>query len=55
MPTKGHIAFDDLNYSGGIGLRARLSGAVVLRTDVAWSREGWRWIWSMSDISRRRF
>ena len=55
VPTKGHIAADDLNYSGGIGLRGRLRGAIVLRTDVARSREGWRWIWSMSDISRRRF
>jgi hypothetical protein len=44
-----------MNYSGGIGLRARVRGAVVLRMDVARSREGFRWIWSMSDVSRRRF
>jgi len=29
--------------------------ASVLRFDVARSREGFRWIWSMSDISLRRF
>ena len=38
-----------------IGLRARVRGAVVLRMDVARSREGFRWICSMSDVSRRRF
>ena len=55
VPEKGRVNFYELNYSGGIGLRARLRGAVVLRMDVATSREGTRWIWSMSDISRRRF
>jgi outer membrane protein assembly factor BamA len=54
-PTKGHINTDDLNYSGGLGVRVRLGGAIVLRTDVAKSSEGWRVIWSLSDVSRRRF
>ena len=36
----------DLNYSGGIGLRVRVRDAVVMRMDVATSREGTRWIWS---------
>jgi hypothetical protein len=55
VADKAHIDFSGLNYSGGIGLRARVRGAVVLRMDVAHSREGTRWIWSMSDVSRRRF
>ena len=55
VPLKGGVDFSKLNYSGGIGLRARMRGAVVLRMDVAASREGVRWIWSLSDISRRRF
>jgi len=55
VPEKGHIDFNALNYSGGLGMRVRLRGAVVLRMDVARSREGVRWIWSLSDISRRRF
>ena len=55
VPKKGNIDFSGLNYSGGIGLRARIRGAVVLRMDVAGSREGFRWIWSLSDISRRTF
>ena len=55
VPEKGRVNFSELNYSGGIGLRARVRGAVVLRMDVARSREGFRWIWSMSDVSMRRF
>ena len=55
VPEKGQFNFSGLSYTGGIGLRARVRGAVVLRMDVARSREGTRWIWSMSDVSRRRF
>jgi outer membrane protein assembly factor BamA len=55
VPEKGRVDFSGLRYSGGIGLRARVRGAVVLRMDVAHGSEGTRWIWSMSDVSRRRF
>jgi len=55
VPRKGRVDYSGLNYSGGIGLRFRVRGAVVIRTDLAKSREGYRWIWSMSDVSRRRF
>jgi len=55
VPTKGHIAFDDLNFSGGLGFRVRFGDAIVMRTDFAKGREGWRFIMSLSDVSRRRF
>src|SRR5262245_3348707 len=55
VSEKGEIDFSGLNYSGGVGFRARVNDAIVLRFDIARSREGLRWIWSMSDISRRRF
>jgi outer membrane protein assembly factor BamA len=55
VPDKDHIDFSGLNYSGGLGLRVRLRNAIVLRMDVARSREGMRWIWSISDVSRRVF
>jgi hypothetical protein len=55
VADKGQIDFTKLNYSGGVGLRVRLRNAIVLRMDVARSREGVRWIWSISDVSRRVF
>jgi hemolysin activation/secretion protein len=55
VAEKGKIDFSGLNYSGGIGFRARIQETIVLRFDIARSREGVRWIWSMSDVSRRRF
>ena len=55
VAKKGNVDFSDLIYSGGIGMRVRLRGAIVLRMDVATGREGTRWIWSISDVSRRRF
>ncbi len=55
VPEKGNIDLSKLNYSGGVGLRVRLRNAIVLRMDVAKSREGLRWIWSISDVSRRVF
>jgi surface antigen Omp85-like protein len=55
VPEKRDIFRSEMNYSGGIGFRARVNDAIVLRFDIARSREGLRWIWSMSDISRRRF
>ena len=55
VPEKSNVGFSHLDYSGGIGFRARLNDAVILRFDVANSREGLRWIWSVSDVSRRRF
>ena len=46
VAEKGNVDFSELNYSGGIGLRVRVRDAVLLRMDVATSREGTRWIWS---------
>jgi outer membrane protein assembly factor BamA len=55
VPQKGQVSLSNLKYSGGIGFRGRVQDAIVLRFDVARSEEGWRWIWSLSDISRRLF
>jgi outer membrane protein assembly factor BamA len=55
VPEKGRVSLSNLKYSGGIGFRGRLQDAIVLRFDIARSEEGWRWIWSLSDISRRVF
>jgi outer membrane protein assembly factor BamA len=55
VPEKGRVDLANLKYSGGIGFRGRVQDAIVLRFDIARSEEGWRWIWSLSDISRRLF
>jgi outer membrane protein assembly factor BamA len=44
VSDKSQVDFSGLNYSGGIGFRARLRDAIVLRFDIAASREGVRWI-----------
>ena len=55
VSEKGNVDLTNLNYSGGIGFRARIQNAIVLRFDIAASHEGVRWIWSVSDVSRRLF
>ncbi len=54
-PTKSEINFADLKYSGGIGFRFRLADSVVSRIDFALGREGFRWMWTFSDIYKVRF
>ena len=55
VSEKGNINLSNLNYGGGIGFRARVQDAIVLRFDIARSREGMQWIWSVSDVSHRLF
>ena len=55
VSEKANIDLTNLNYSGGIGFRARIQNAIVLRFDIARSHEGFRYIWSVSDVSRRLF
>ena len=45
----------NLNYSGGLGFRVRARSAVVSRIDFAVSREGFRLIWTFSDIFKPRW
>ncbi|HSF17858.1 MAG TPA: hypothetical protein VLK65_20125 [Vicinamibacteria bacterium] len=52
---RGDVDFADLRYSGGIGFRFRLLDAVVSRIDLAWSREGFRFMWTFSDIYKARY
>lgn len=49
------VDFSDLDYSGGLGFRFRLLDAVVSRIDFAWSREGFRFMWTFSDIYKARY
>ena len=55
VPLKREVDVSHLNYSGGIGFRFRVRSAVVSRTDFAVSREGFRMIWTFSDIFKSRW
>ena len=55
VPLKREVDVTRLNYSGGIGFRFRVRSAVVSRTDFAVSREGFRMIWTFSDIFKSRW
>jgi outer membrane protein assembly factor BamA len=50
VPLKREVNFDALHYSGGLGVRVRLGSAVVTRIDFAHSSEGFRWMWTFSDV-----
>jgi outer membrane protein assembly factor BamA len=55
VPEKKGLNFADLKYSGGVGFRFRLLDAVVSRIDFAVSTEGFRWMWTFSDINKARW
>jgi hypothetical protein len=50
IPRKEDLNFSDLELSWGLGFRTRLRDAVVMRTDFAVGREGFRIVWTFSDI-----
>jgi outer membrane protein assembly factor BamA len=54
-PDKADLNFSDLDWSGGIGFRFRILGGVVSRIDFAGGREGFRWMWTFSDIYKARY
>ena len=55
VPLKRNVDPTGMNYSGGIGFRFRVRSAVVSRTDFAVSREGFRIVWTFSDIFKTRW
>lgn len=44
--------FSDLDWSAGIGFRFKLRDAYVMRIDFAGGREGFRFMWTFSDVFR---
>jgi outer membrane protein assembly factor BamA len=55
VPRKRLIDYHNLKYSGGIGFRARLANAVIMRIDMAYGDEGFRFMWTFSDIYKLRW
>ena len=50
VPLKDQVDSSRLHYSGGVGFRVRLRSAIVSRIDFAGSHEGFRLVWTFSDI-----
>jgi outer membrane protein assembly factor BamA len=50
IPSKAGIGFSNLQVSWGLGFRTRLRNAVIMRTDFAVGSEGFRAMWTFSDI-----
>jgi outer membrane protein assembly factor BamA len=55
VPLKKDVDPTHMNYSAGIGFRVRVRSAIVSRTDFAVSREGFRLVWTFSDIYKTRW
>jgi hypothetical protein len=55
VPRKKLLDHQKLRYSGGIGFRARLANAVIMRVDMAYGNEGFRFMWTFSDIYKVRW
>lgn len=49
-PKLSKLNLGDLEYSGGVGIRFTVRDGVFIRIDNAVSREGYRLIWSFSNI-----
>jgi outer membrane protein assembly factor BamA len=55
VPLKRDVDPTRLHYSGGVGFRVRVRSAIVSRTDFAISGEGFRIVWTFSDIYKSRW
>ena len=49
-PKASQLNFRGLEYTGGIGFRFTIRDAVIMRIDSAVSREGYRFIWTFSNM-----
>lgn len=55
VPEKAQINFSNLDYSAGIGFRFRINNGLISRIDLAGSREGFRFMWTFSDVFKSRY
>jgi len=50
VPHKSLLGVTTLRYGGGIGFRAKFKDSTIMRIDFAYGREGFRTMWTFSDI-----
>jgi len=55
VPLKRDLEPSNMHYAGGLGFRVRLRSMIVTRVDLAASSEGFRMIWTFSDIFNPKF
>jgi outer membrane protein assembly factor BamA len=54
-PQLADIDLSNLEWSGGVGFRFKFQGAYIIRIDFAAGREGFRFMWTFSDIFKTRW
>ena len=52
VARKGDLDLSRLEAGGGIGFRVRIRDTVIMRTDFAFSREGFQLLWTFRDVFR---
>jgi len=55
VARKSDLDFSNLEAGWGIGLRTRIRDTVIMRTDFAFSREGFQVLWTFSDVFRTAY
>jgi hypothetical protein len=55
VPQLADIDLSELEWSGGVGFRFKIQGAYIMRIDFAAGREGFRYMWTFSDIFKTRW
>ena len=54
-PRLKDIDFSELEWNAGIGFRFKVQDAYIMRIDFAAGREGFRWMWTFSDIFKTKW
>jgi len=54
-PRLKDVDFSDVEWNAGIGFRFKLQDAYIMRIDFAAGREGFRWMWTFSDIFKTKW
>ncbi len=53
-PRNGVLNLSNLKWDGGLSLRFKLFDSFLMRVDNAFSSEGWRFIWTFSELFGRQ-
>ena len=54
-PRLKDVDFSDFEWSAGMGFRFKVQDAYIMRIDFAGSREGFRFMWTFSDIFKTKW